>query len=88
MANMNIRMDDETKKQAEVLFAELGMNMTTAINVFLRQAIREKGIPFEVKIDEPNSVTVAAIEEGRKLVKDKTVKGYQNMASLKSALEE
>ncbi|GEQ23276.1 DNA-damage-inducible protein J [Clostridium butyricum] len=46
--NVNIRMDEELKKQAEQLFNELGMNMTTAFNVFIRQAIRTGGIPFEV----------------------------------------
>lgn len=46
--NVNIRMDEELKKQAEKLFSELGMNMTTAFNVFVRQAIRTGGIPFEI----------------------------------------
>ena len=50
MANVNItiRMDDDLKKQADALFEELGMSFTTAINVFVRQAIREGRIPFEV----------------------------------------
>ncbi len=46
--NVNIRMDEELKKQAEQLYAELGMNMTTAINVFVRQCINYGGIPFEI----------------------------------------
>jgi len=46
--NVNIRMDEELKKEAEKLFTELGMNMTTAFNVFVRQAVRTGGIPFEV----------------------------------------
>jgi DNA-damage-inducible protein J len=41
-------MEEELKKQAEQLFAELGMNMTTAINVFVRQAVNYGGIPFEI----------------------------------------
>ena len=50
MANVNvtIRMDDSLKKQADALFDELGMSFTTAINVFVRQSIREGRIPFEV----------------------------------------
>lgn len=44
--NVNIRIDIETKKEAEELFDSLGIKMTTAINIFLKQAIREKGIPF------------------------------------------
>lgn len=46
--NVNIRMDEELKKQAEQLFTDLGMNMTTAINVFIRQAVNYGGIPFEI----------------------------------------
>ena len=46
--NVNIRMDEETKKQAEKLFADLGLNMTTAINVFVKQCLNNNGLPFEV----------------------------------------
>ena len=46
--NVNIRMDEKLKKQAEQLFADLGMNMTTAINVFVRQSVSYGGIPFEI----------------------------------------
>ena len=49
--NVNVRMDKDLKKQAEKLFADLGMNMTTAINVFIRQSINHGGIPFEIKLD-------------------------------------
>lgn len=87
MANMNIRMDEDVKAQAESLFSELGMNMTTAINVFLKQAIRENGIPFEIKIENPNATTIAAIQEGKRIAKDKQVKGYSDVASLRAALE-
>jgi DNA-damage-inducible protein J len=46
--NLNVRVDEDIKKKADLLFADLGMNMTTAINVFLRQAIRKGGVPFEI----------------------------------------
>ncbi len=46
--NVNIRMDEKLKKQAEELFADLGMNMTTAINIFVRQSVNYGGIPFEI----------------------------------------
>lgn len=62
-ASMNIRMDSEVKKQAQRLFSELGLDMTTAVNMFLRQSIRAHGIPFEVKLDVPNSETLAAIDD-------------------------
>jgi DNA-damage-inducible protein J len=48
MAQVNIRIEDDLKEQAEAIFNELGMNMTTAFNVFVRQTIREGGIPFAV----------------------------------------
>lgn len=70
MANtsMNIRMDSEVKKQAEALFGEIGMTMTTAINIFLKQSIRENGIPFELKVNTPNAETLEAIHEGEKII--------------------
>ena len=52
--NLNIRTDKEIKDQAERIFSELGLNMTTAINMFLRTTIRENGIPFALKLDVPN----------------------------------
>ena len=48
MAQINIRIDDNLKVQAETLFAELGLNISTAFNVFIRQSIRQGGIPFEI----------------------------------------
>ncbi len=86
--NLNIRTDKEVKKQAEKIFEALGLNMTTAVNIFLRQAIRENGIPFELKLDVPNETTIKAIEEGRALAYDKNAKGYNSISELRKALEE
>ena len=47
--NLTIRIDDDIKREAEILFARIGMNMSSAINVFFRQAIRAQSIPFELK---------------------------------------
>ena len=85
--NLNIRIDKAIKEQAEEIFNELGLNMTTAINMFLRTAIREQGIPFELKLDTPNATTIAAIEEGRKLMDDPTAPRYSSIDDLKVALE-
>ena len=49
--SMNIRMDSEVKKQAQELFAQFGLDMTTAVNMFLRQSIRQRGIPFALQLD-------------------------------------
>lgn len=51
MASINVRVDDELKKQSEMIFEELGMNTNTAINIFLKQVIRSNGIPFTVQAD-------------------------------------
>lgn len=85
--NLNIRIDKEVKLQAEKIFDALGLNMTTAVNIFLRQAIRENGIPFEVKLNVPNETTAAAIAEGRALAYDKNTTGFSSMADLRAALE-
>ena len=86
--NLNIRTDKDVKEQAEQLFAELGLNMTTAINLFLRTAIRKQhGIPFDLYLDVPNETTVAAIEEGKKLLNDPSSPKYSSMEELKAALE-
>lgn len=59
--NLNIRIDENLKKQAEVLFSDLGLNMSSAITVFLKSAVDYNGIPFEIKKTERN-VTVSDAE--------------------------
>ncbi|MCL1914773.1 MAG: type II toxin-antitoxin system RelB/DinJ family antitoxin [Eubacteriaceae bacterium] len=61
--NLSIRMDKELKEQAESLFSELGMNMTTAITIFVRQSVRQGKIPFEITLNKPNLETLAALRE-------------------------
>ena len=56
-ANINIRVDSEVKSKAQDLFSDLGLDMTSAINIFLRQAIRKNGIPFELVADKPQRKT-------------------------------
>ena len=85
--NLNIRIDKAIKDQAEEIFNELGLNMTTAVNMFLRTAIREHGIPVELKLEVPNNTTTAAIEEGRTMLSDPSAPRYSNMDALKAALE-
>ncbi|MBP3284693.1 MAG: type II toxin-antitoxin system RelB/DinJ family antitoxin [Clostridia bacterium] len=84
MANtsMNIRMDSDIKQKAQKIFAELGMDTTTAINIFLRQVIRTNGLPFEVKIDTPNAETIEALQEIEKLKEDSTKKTYSTFSEL------
>lgn len=55
--NITVRMDSDIKKQCEAIYGELGINLTTAINVFLRQSLRAGGFPFDVRLDQPNKET-------------------------------
>ena len=61
--SMNIRMDSDIKSKAQHLFSEFGLDMTTAINMFLRQSIRENGIPFKLNLDIPNKETLKVIRD-------------------------
>ncbi|TEB07832.1 RelB antitoxin [Pelotomaculum schinkii] len=80
--NLSIRMDKELKKQAEQLFSELGMNMTTAFNIFVRQAVRQGKIPFEISLNVPNADTIAAMEEADKISRDPNAKRYSSFEEL------
>ncbi len=86
-AKININTDPDTKQAAEALFDALGMNMTTAINIFLKKAIQYKGIPFDVCIEIPNEVTIAAMEEGDKILADPNRVSYKSVAELRAALD-
>jgi DNA-damage-inducible protein J len=71
--NINIRMEKKLKEQAENLFSELGMNMTTAFNIFVRQSVRQGKIPFEISLNTPNDETIEAIQEVQKMKKNRTL---------------
>ena len=50
--NINIRVDQDLKQEAEDIYAELGMNLSTAINVFLHASVRAHGLPFNLRLEE------------------------------------
>ncbi len=83
VANVSFRIDADLKNEAEALFDSLGMNMTTAFNVFLRQSIREGGIPFEITTNTYNADTIAAIIEAKELMANKNKKTYSVEEALK-----
>lgn len=85
--NISIRMDADLKAQADSLFAEFGMNMTTAFNIFVRQSLREGRIPFEITLGTPNRETIAAMEEAERITKDSSVQGYRDLDKLFSDLK-
>lgn len=68
--NINVRVDSALKQEAEILFNDLGLNMSSAINMFLRSSISHNGIPFEVKRPTPNAETKAALEEFEEMKKN------------------
>lgn len=76
--NLSIRMDKELIEQAEQLFSELGMNMTTALNIFVRQAVRQRKIPFAISLNVPNAETIAAMEEANRISRDPNAKRYSS----------
>ena len=61
--NINVRVDTTLKQEAEALFSDLGLNMSTAVTMFLRSAVRHNGIPFELRRSIPNAETRAALAE-------------------------
>ena len=85
--NFSIKVDKEVQDKSEEIFNELGLDMNTAINIFLNKTIYENGIPFDLKLDTPNQTTIEAIEEGRKLLNDPNAKGYHSIDELKETLK-
>ena len=63
--NLILRMDSELKAQAPELFKAFGLDLSTAMGIFYRQALRCHGLPFDVKIDEPNETTYEAMESAK-----------------------
>ena len=84
----NINLDLDLKKSAQELFADFGLDMTTAITMFLRQSVREQRIPFEIRREIPNKRTLEAMEEALRISRDDSVKSYSTIEELKKALEE
>lgn len=76
---VNIRLDKDVKEQADKLFKDLGLNMSTAFNIFVRQAIREQAIPFKIELGEvPNKMILEAIKE----VKDGKLESFDSIDNL------
>lgn len=86
--NFSVRMDSDIKKQCETLYGELGINLTTAINVFLRQSLRVGGFPFDVRLDQPNKETLMAMMEAERITYDPSIKHYSDVEEALKALKE
>mgnify|MGYP002520044091 FL=1 len=85
---INVCTDATTKAEAENLLSAMGLTMTAAINMYLKRIVMEGGIPFDVTTRvAPNKETLEALEEGRRIARDKSVPGYKSMEELKAALD-
>ncbi len=83
MANVNVRIDADIKRNAEKVFASLGISASTAINMFYKQVIRTNSIPFELKAaDIPNKETIKALKEAEKIEKNNTGKSFHSADEL------
>lgn len=82
----NINLDPTLKKNAQELLRDLGMDLTTAITIFLRQTVREQGIPFEIKRETPNAQTIEALNEYINMKEHP--ENYKRYASFSDAMSE
>ena len=70
MAQVNIRIDDNLKEKADILFDELGLNMTTAFNIFVRQVVRQGGIPFDITVNTDPFFSTSNMKVLRQSIKE------------------
>nr|DAE73056.1 MAG TPA: addiction module antitoxin [Caudoviricetes sp.] len=82
----SISIDADVKAQAQALFADFGLDLSTAINIFLRQSIRENCIPFTIQREVPNADTVAAMKEAEEMAKNPSA--YKRYSSFSDLLRE
>lgn len=86
-ATFSVRIDSQLKSDVEKCLEALGMNMSTAINIYLHQIVRHQAIPFVISAAPiPNKETLEAIEEGERIAHDPNANGYHDMKSLLEAL--
>ena len=87
-APTQIRIDADIKKQATALFNDLGLDMSSAVNLFLHQCVLRGGLPCNVEMPRYSQHTLDAMNEARRISRDPDVKGYTSMDELQKALEE
>lgn len=81
----NIKIDPILKRESQALFESFGLSLSTAVNMFLRQAVREQAIPFRIGTPVPNMETLKAIEDARKGVG--LSRGFSSVAELMENLD-
>lgn len=81
----SISIDSEVKAKAQALFSDLGLDLSTAVNIFLKQSIRENAIPFSIQRDVPNADTISAMKESEEMEKNpEKYKRYHSFSELLS----
>ena len=84
---INVQVDSQTKKQATDILNDLGLSMSTAINLFLKQIIKRDGLPFEVTNPKPSRELIKALKEAEDIINNlDKYKGYRDMDELREAL--
>ena len=82
-----IRIDSDVKKQATTLFGKLGLDMSSAVNLFLHQCVLRGGLPFSVELPKYNQQVLDAMAEAKRISRDPDIRGYDSMEELKAALD-
>ncbi len=75
-----VRIDEELKKQAVELFSQLGLDMSGAMNIFLKQCVLRNGLPFSVELPQYKPEVLEAMEEAKRISRDPNVKKYNSFA--------
>ena len=79
---LSVRLDSNDKKRFKEFCNETGMNVSVAVNMFIKAVLRESRLPFSVECDIPNETTIAAIEEGEKMLKDPHAQKFSSVEDL------
>ena len=82
-----VRIDENLKKQATELFSQLGMDMSSAMNIFLRQCVMRGGLPFDVVVPQYKSEVIEAMEEAKRISKDPKTKRYSSFSDAMEDLD-
>ena len=83
-----VRIDEDLKRQAVELFNQLGMDMSSAMNIFLRQCVMRGGLPFAVEVPQYKPEVLEAMEEARRISRDTNVKGYTDLREMFKELDD
>lgn len=83
----NVRIDTQIKNEASDVLSGLGLNISEAVNIFLRQVILRGGLPFQVAYPKYSKELLEAAEEAKKIAKDPNIKGYTDLDEMFKELD-